>query len=77
MNAILYCKLHCTIELDLSGAFKLTLITDEVDADVLIGVRFDLSEPVLYIFKSLVASDIVGKEHAMSSPVENPSHRLE
>lgn len=77
VNAILASKLHSTVEVDLSGALKFTLVTNKVDANIFSSVLLDLLQPASQVFKSLVASDIVSEEHAVGAPVKDPCHRFE
>ena len=77
MNAILAGVLDSTIKLNLSLALVVTLVADEVDANILRCVLLDLFKPVLQVLKSLVTRYIVSQKDTVSASIENPCHRLE
>ena len=77
VDAVLLSKLHSAVKVDFASALQLTLVANQVNADVFGGVLPDLFEPAAKILESLVARDIVGQEDTMGASVENPRDRLE
>ena len=77
VDAILASELNSSVELDLTLALELALVSDEVDANVLGRMLPNLLQPRLKIFESLVTRDIISQEDAMRTAVKNPRHRLE
>jgi len=76
MDSIGLGKFNRSVELNLSLRLKLTLVANEVNPDIFCSVLFDFLEPAAQIVKSLITSDVICKEYAMSSSIEDPSHGL-
>lgn len=77
MDALALSELDSPFKSDFSLRFKLALVTDKVDTDILGCMLFDLLQPDAEVVESLITCDIICQEHTVSTSVENPSHRLE
>ena len=76
MNAVSLGPLDCPIKSHLTLVIKFRLIADQIDHDILSGVLFDFFVPLGQIIKSLIASDIVSKEHTVRTSVEYSGYWL-
>ena len=77
VNTLTLCKLHCSIESDLSLFFKLALVADEVHTHILSSMLLDLFQPTPQVVECLVTSNVISKEHTVSSTVEDSCHGFE
>lgn len=74
VDGVLSGKLDGAVKVDLTCALELTLVTDQVDTDILSGVLLDLLQPTSQVFKCLVPGNIIGQKDAVGTSVKDPCH---
>lgn len=77
VDAVDFGELNGAVELHFALGLEFALVADEVDSHVLRRVLFDLLEPAAQVVEGLVTCDVVGKENAVRTSVEDASHRFE
>ena len=73
MDRVLSSEFDSAIEVDFTSTFELTLVTNQVDTDILSGVLLDLLQPTSQVFECLVPGNIIGQEDAVGTSVKDPS----
>ena len=77
MNAVALCKFNRTVEGDLTLFSELALVTDQINTNILRGMRLDFFKPFAQTSEGLVASDIISQKDLVSTSIEDAGDRLE
>ena len=71
------CEIYSAIECDLTRFFQLTLVPDEIYANIFSRVGFNFLQPFCQADECLITSDIVSQKNLVCTTVEDSGHRFE